>query len=1663
MKLIIVKSARGAARIALALVCILLCIPSQAADIIFVSFHSGDNTPSAAATTAGFTRAPDVGYTELLTSAGHNVTRYVSRDIPEAAVLNAADLVIISRSVPSGHYELDAETAAWHNITAPTLILGGYILRNNRLGYTTGTTIPDVSSPSVRLTVNNPAHPVFAGIALDGANTMVNPYAHLANNTGTVQRGISVNTSPIAGGGTILATVGSAGDTAFGGMVIAEWNAGAVMGNSPPDTLAGHRMIVLTGSRENAAIAGGAAALTAEAAGIYDLDPDGAQILLNAVDYMAPPEVLTYRDTVLADGPIAYFSFSDSGTTAVNSGTLGAAADGTYVNGAISGPEAPRPPQFVGFEADNVAAQLDGVDDFVQSASGLLNNRPNVTLSAWIRRAGMQRGRTGILGQNDVIEFGYIDNNTLQAWVDNFTTPINIATPFPDLEWDHVALVIDGANLQMTTYTNGVAAGTAALPSTAYGVNTNVLVIGGDAFGAGVSFNGQIDEAAVFDKALTRDQIVNHYFSAVAVGPTVVQQPVPITIFEGDTLTLSVGAVGTPRLKYQWLYFGTPLSGATRSSLVISNALPEHSGTYSVLVENDYGATESAAVDAIVNPTQPPVITTHPQSITRYTGRTATFTVVATGGASLTYQWHKGGSPLANETNATLTVNNVTGGDATDYHVVVINSAGSTPSDPAFLTVIDPIPDSYEAAVVAGNPIAYWRLGESSGTVAIDAWGGNDGIYSNVVLGASGAISGDPDLAADFTGGSAVLTPLSLNSTPAFTALGWINRSGSQAARTGLWGQNDKLEFGYISDGTLQVWTDGALDRANPYPNDEWAFLAVVSDGPNISLYTNGLLAGTRAHTLPGNNNFKFNIGGGGIFDATLNYFLGRIDEVAVYNRALTGQELQNLFFVGSQAAPIITQQPQGTNLFQGGTLRLCVAAAGAPPLSYKWLFFGAEIPGQTAACLVIPNASPSDSGSYSVEVSSPNGSATSSEVTVEVFPANPPVITQDPQSATRYAGADVTFTGAATGSDPLTYQWQVGGTDVPGATSSTLTLNNVQASSAGDYRLIAINSLGRATSAVATLTVIVAPAGSYEEAVLSGGPIAYWRLGESDGSTAFDYVGGNHGTYNNVTLGMDGAIANDPNTAAGFNGTSSYVGTPLSLNSTPAFTALGWINRAADQANRTGIWGQNDKLEFGYINNNTLQIWTDNALNVTPNPFPNGQWAFLAVVSDGPNIRLYTNGLLAGSRAQTLPGDNAFTFNIGGGGIFDAISANGNWFNGQIDDVAVYNRALSAAEVSALYSLGANDCPTATDASIVVNENGSVTFNLTGSDPNGDALQFNVTQAPAHGTVVLQVQTGAASYTPTPGYCGTDTFRFTVSDGSCVSAEATVLVTVVCNQCPTASNGSISVDENGSVNFALSASDPENDPLQYVLTQGPAHGTIVLQVQSGQATYTPNAGYCGPDSFRFKVSDAACGDSAEATVSITVNCLNLPPTGCVAAIVPEECTLSSSGDTITVISANGSDACVVLQGSATDPEGQPLQYSWWTNGVVFGLGPVATNCFEIGCHTVTFVATDIAEANCTKTINVCVVTAGQAVEDCMALVDGATVARKNLRPLISSLKAAAASFDRGNYESGLNQLNAFRNKVQAQIAKDNPAEAAAFIECADRIVQAIGCAALSE
>jgi hypothetical protein len=172
------------------------------------------------------------------------------------------------------------------------------------------------------------------------------------------------------------------------------------------------------------------------------------------------------------------------------------------------------------------------------------------------------------------------------------------------------------------------------------------------------------------------------------------------------------------------------------------------------------------------------------------------------------------------------------------------------------------------------------------------------------------------------------------------------------------------------------------------------------------------------------------------------------------------------------------------------------------------------------------------------------------------------------------------------------------------------------------------------------------------------------------------------------------------------------------------------------------------------------------------------------------------------------------------------------------------------------------------------------------------------------------------------------------------------------------------------------------------------------------------------------------------------------------------------------VISANNIDGCVVLDGSmSSDPDpGDTLTYLWMADldgdGVKepIGSSAIVTNCFELGTYTVMLMVDDgraqdgLCSTSAIASVTIEVLSACEAVELLIDKVNNADLGRRNKRPLIASLKAACASFDRGNCVSGVNQLQAFQNKVRAQIGRVNTALADEIIALAQKLIDCIDC-----
>ena len=277
--------------------------------------------------------------------------------------------------------------------------------------------------------------------------------------------------------------------------------------------------------------------------------------------------------------------------------------------------------------------------------------------------------------------------------------------------------------------------------------------------------------------------------------------------------------------------------------------------------------------------------------------------------------------------------------------------------------------DPMVESILALEPLGYWRFEETSSTpTAVNSGtlgSALDGTYTGLSSSGFSASGpglneplysfGDDNSATRFDGrNDYISTPQPvLNNRSEFTMLGLINPDPLANNRLGLWGQNDVVEFGFISPTTLQVWTPsgGSLDYDYSRYFGEWHHLAVVGDGTELRLYIDGELAAAGGNPTGdyGSSSDNFNIGGGGIFDATGNYFDGVIDEVAVFDKALSFQQIRTLMFDGEptggdgegEFSDFIATDVQAEMFDQSSSLYVRIPFSAADPARFNQLTLG--------------------------------------------------------------------------------------------------------------------------------------------------------------------------------------------------------------------------------------------------------------------------------------------------------------------------------------------------------------------------------------------------------------------------------------------------------------------------------------------------------------------------------------------------------------------------------------------------------------------------------------------------------------------------------------------------------------------------------------------------
>jgi RHS repeat-associated protein len=217
----------------------------------------------------------------------------------------------------------------------------------------------------------------------------------------------------------------------------------------------------------------------------------------------------------------------------------------------------------------------------------------------------------------------------------------------------------------------------------------------------------------------------------------------------------------------------------------------------------------------------------------------------------------------------------------------------------------------------------------------------------------------------------------------------------------------------------------------------------------------------------------------------------------------------------------------------------------------------------------------------------------------------------------------------------------------------------------------------------------------SYLGAVLESQPADYWRLDETTGTSATDRIAGKNGTYTGgYTLNQTGALtaSGDSDPAITLNGTTGWVTTPVTLSTAQLahFSLETWINFAAAPASTVTIAGVNSSIKLQLTHTRGVQasyvdgVGTTHTLAGPNGSLTTGAWHHVVMIYDGSQLRVWVDGFQSNT-VFPAPAGNANTLSIG------RTSGNSDWFTGQIDDVSLYTRALTAGEVQNHHTRGLN------------------------------------------------------------------------------------------------------------------------------------------------------------------------------------------------------------------------------------------------------------------------------------------------------------------------------------------------------------------------------------
>ena len=691
--------------------------------------------------------------------------------------------------------------------------------------------------------------------------------------------------------------------------------------------------------------------------------------------------------------------------------------------------------------------------------------------------------------------------------------------------------------------------------------------------------------------------------------PTITNITSSTAVCAGGNIALEVTATSpdASALTYTWFKNGTAIQNATSSRYEITNFQFANADVYFVKVSNACNTPLQSVNINLTLKDKPSInsFSSSPQTVCSGTNYTIQVSGNDNNGGTITYQWKKAGSNIANATASSYALTNIQSGDAALYSVVLSNGCGNVTSSDFQLIVnqkpsitVNPAANSVlcagatltlNADVISATSYKWQKdgidIGNTSKTVSIPSVAASDaGIYTFVATNSCGtSTSGNAQVTIkDKPSITSITAPTNVCAGSTASLVAAVVANGDNNL-TYAWslngtavanGNNSTLvvpNFQSANAGTYSFTVTNSCGTTSSATNNQNVSIQLITT-PSITTITDrsaclntSLLVSTTITNLGSTSpTYKWYFNGSAISGQTgaqLNISNIQSSQAGRYyvtvNNGCSATISSNEFNVSVLDAPTIQTQPTAqTEACTTTSFTLSVAANNTQ--TYQWYKNDVAINTATASSFNIPSVASSDAATYKVVISNSCGYNVTSNAAVLVVKSAPTVQT-NASTNTLCVGASQTLqvTAVTNNGGTLTYQWKKGGVNIPNATTASLALNNLQTGDAGVYTVAVTNSCGTTTSPDYTITMTQAPIITLDPVSqsLCAGATATFTANVS-GSTSYKWQ------RNGVDVGNTTTTLSIPSVATANAGTYTFLATNSCGTTTSAAATLAVNNK---------------------------------------------------------------------------------------------------------------------------------------------------------------------------------------------------------------------------------------------------------------------------------------------------------------------------------------------------------------------------------------------------------------------------------------------------------------------------------------------------------------------